>query len=199
MFVLLVSIVVGSNGDTFDLVLSEDHCNCDADCEDTQGCLTNTTESDLFVITSNTRSVIAEAHEEGFNGICTTLYFNDAIMATSMTEDCTSQLPEPEEEDEEEEEEQEEEQEEEEEEEETEEEEEQEEEEETEEETDPAEDVVNVIKQVSGNSNTTLPEEGNGGIDMSITTATIVAGTVIVVGFFGLMAWMAFLLQKKGR
>ncbi len=177
----------------FRLEFYDDYCNCDEDCGGLSSCLSEDTDSFIRGMNTQTDEAIEEAHEAGFKGVCTSVTIDNEFIIYEMTSDCTGYAPEDKAE-------------------------------ESDNSSETAQNSTTGNTNVSGGEaeappnriitisfdggNTTgdeLPSEGSaegikeitGGFSMELVTAGIVAGTIVLVGFFGLMAWMAYLLQKK--
>lgn len=203
---LLVSSsnVLASDAPRYEVRIFEDeYCDCDADCRingsDVMGCLTEDTDPRIKSLNRYTDDYIEAAHEEQQNGVCAKYFlvvddeYNE-LDSVTMTEDCTPQYEIPEEEKEP---------------------------EDTSDETasdvnesstneeSPSEttetnDVTNTNSQTQSTNatanttqqiNQTQQANTNTEEDTMISISTI-ALTIIVLGFFGLMGWIAYLLKN---
>ncbi|MBU0536267.1 MAG: hypothetical protein KKE20_04840 [Nanoarchaeota archaeon] len=191
VLLLLTSAFAGAQDNltrNFRLQFYGEYCDCDDDCGTFSSCLSS--DTDLFVKNMNTQSgdKIKEAQAAGFRGICTEVTMNGELMVYAMTTEC-SEYAQPEKDLD----------------------------NTAPGSTQPADtSSTNRVITVSfngdkkTNSSTSSPKtttakktaanttnKSTGGQNMDLITAGIIAGTIILVGFFGLMAWMAYLLQKK--
>ncbi|MBD3312965.1 hypothetical protein GF345_00825 [Candidatus Woesearchaeota archaeon] len=172
----------------FRLEFYGDHCNCDKDCGEFSSCLTDETDSFITSMNTHTDEKIEEAEQAGYKGVCTGVTVDGELMIYSMTKDCTAPQQSDDDtvaedddsgsDDA-----------------------------ETEEPSDSkpnksANRVVTIsFDDDSGTSKSSAKSNDlkkiTGGYSMDLVTAGIISGTIILVGFFGLMAWIAYLLQKK--
>jgi cobalamin biosynthesis Mg chelatase CobN len=203
---LLVSSasVAASDAPRYELEIFEDQfCDCDSDCRangsDSTGCLTDDTDPRIKSLNRYSDDYIEAAHKKQQNGVCAKYYlvvddeYNE-LDGVTMTEDCTPQYEIPEEEKEP---------------------------EDTSDETasdvnesstdeestsQTAEtnDVTNTNSQAqSTNTTANITQQINQTQQANTTTEedtmisiSTIALTVIVLGFFGLMGWIAYLLKN---
>ena len=192
----LQPIVLASDVPVYALSIDvDDYCNCDSDCksseDDTTGCMTSRTGPDILTLNRYAADYIDTANDNFYNGVCAVLTFDGNEITTTMTSDCTANFePEPEVI------------------------------EEPEEPVIETEDPVEEesTTEINSMNNTTAEQAGinntnseqNSSLEeqndtqtlgmeediMVISTAQLFAITFIVIGFFGLMGWMAYLLKN---
>ena len=172
----------------FRLEFYGDYCNCDNDCSEFSSCLTDETDSFITSMNTHTDEKIEEAEQAGYKGICTGVTVDGELMIYSMTKDCTAPQQDPDDG------------------------------EDDDSSSDKSDDeeessdskpnksanrVVTISFDDDKGSDSTKSSKSNdlkkitGGYSMDLVTAGIISGTIILIGFFGLMAWIAYLLQKK--
>lgn len=191
--------VSASSGEPrYDLeIFSDEFCDCDTDCRDTElegsGCLTEDTDPRIKNLNRYSDDYIEAAQDNQYNGVCATYFlvvddeYNE-LSGVDMTPECSIQyevLDEPEVNETE-----------------------QVNETETEEpvDEDPIEEIADDITEPLTNTTNQTAETNQTQTDnqnqteednmITISTAQLIALTVIVLGFFGLMGWIAYLLKN---
>lgn len=177
-FIALLLVLQTAVASDYHLIISgDDYCDCDDDCGEMQSCLTRDTDEYIKKLKKDSLSRIEEAEEEDFKGVCAELYFDTNKVPYHMTP-CNET--------------------------------------EGNNETEVVEENIENLTDVDiklEQRNTTVTEEEVGGETEKISGLVVVNGekeegvmlrtpviasiTVIVIGFFALIGWFAYLLQKR--
>ncbi|HLC98915.1 MAG TPA: hypothetical protein VJC00_02810 [Candidatus Nanoarchaeia archaeon] len=167
----------------FELDFYSEYCNCDSDCGEFSSCLTDDTDPFIRNMNIKTGQKLEEAKEAGYKGMCTAVTLDGELMVYGMTKNCTAAEGAQEEP--------------------------------AEAEKAEPEGTITQTKTLSRvitvefedtpktagktSTKTNAKKTTAGGSNMDIITAGIISGTIVLVGFFGLMAWIAYLLQNKAE
>ncbi|MFO8015853.1 MAG: hypothetical protein R6U32_02005 [Candidatus Woesearchaeota archaeon] len=91
-FVLLffsATAVQGAEPDDFNLNIYEEYCDCDDDCGGFSSCLTSGTDEFIRGLEAETDDKIGEAEKEGYEGVCASVAYRGEVMVYEMTPNCT--------------------------------------------------------------------------------------------------------------